>query len=124
MSASQNQSTLNQAPQGTTSFGANDTVSEDKVTPEMSVGLATAAGHGQHPRDKVDDSNATLPGTKLGPQNEDLEGEQMRTLGEGYVMDAQLNKKNAGWGEQGSLTSDLDRQKAEQEDAREAIKAA
>jgi chromosome condensin MukBEF MukE localization factor len=80
----------------------------------MSVGSATAAGHGFHPQDNVDDSNATLSGSKVGPQNEDLEGEQMRAEGEGEIMDAQFDKKNAGWGEQGSLTSDLDRQRAEQ----------
>jgi predicted N-acyltransferase len=65
-----------------------------------------------------------MPNTKLGPQNEDLDGEQMRAPGEGEVMDAQFDKKNAGWGEQGSFTSDLDRQKAEQKGAREEVKAA
>lgn len=87
------------------------------------MGSATAAGHGDHPQDNADDSNATLSGSKLGPQNEDLEGEQMRAAGEGEVMNAQFNKKNAGWGEQDSLTSALDRQKAEQKSAREDIKA-
>ena len=48
----------------------------------------------------------------------------MRASGEGEVMDAQFNKKNAGWGEQESMTSDLDRQKAEQKGAREEIKTA
>jgi len=38
-------------------------------------------------------------------------------------MDAQLNKKHAGWGEEKDLTSDLDRQKSEQQGAREAIQA-
>jgi hypothetical protein len=90
----------------------------------MSVGSATAAGHGDHPRDNADDSNATMPGSKVGPQNEDLDGEQMRAAGEGDVMNAQFNKKNAGWGEQASLTGDLDRQKTEQKSAREDIQAA
>lgn len=90
----------------------------------MSVGSATAFGHGQHPPDKGDDSNATLPGSKVGVQNEDLEGAQMRAPGEGDVMDAQLDKKNAGWGEQDSLTSDLDRMKQEQAGQREQVKAA
>ena len=48
----------------------------------------------------------------------------MRAPGERDVMDAQLDKKNAGWGEEGSYTSDLDRQKAEQTGAREEIKSA
>lgn len=46
----------------------------------------------------------------------------MRAPGEGEVMNAQFDKKNAGWGEQDSLTSDLDRKKAEQAEARGAIK--
>jgi hypothetical protein len=48
----------------------------------------------------------------------------MRAAGEGEIMDAQFDKKNAGWGEQGSLTSDLDRQKAEQKGTREELQAA
>jgi len=47
----------------------------------------------------------------------------MRAAGEGEVMHAQLDKKNAGWGEEGSLTSDLDRKKEEQKEKREEIKA-
>lgn len=124
MSASQNQSSLSEARGARTTFGPNDTNPSSSATPGMSVGSATAAGHGQHPRELGDDSNATLPNSRVGPQNEDLDGEQMRTTGEGEVMDAQFNKKDAGWGEQGSLTSDLDRQKAEQKGAREEIQAA
>lgn len=81
-------------------------------------------GHGQHPKDNADESNVTLPKSKIGPQQEDLDGEQMRAQGEGEVMAAQLDKKNAGWGEQDSMTSDLDKQKAEQEGAREQVKQA
>lgn len=58
----------------------------------------------------------------MGVQNEDLDGEQMAAPGEGKVMDAQLDKKNAGWGEQDSLTGDLDRKKEEQREAREGVK--
>jgi len=121
MSASENQSSLNQARGAGTSFGPNDTVDSSKATPGMSVGSATAMGQGDHPKDNADDSNATLPNSRVGPQNEDLEGEQMRAPGEGEVMAAQFDKKNAGWGEQDSLTSGLDRQKAEQKGAREDI---
>jgi len=56
-------------------------------------------------------------------QNDDLEGDQMRAAGEGDVMRAQIGKENAGWGEEGSLTSDLDRKKEEQREKREAVKA-
>lgn len=123
MSASKDQSSLNEARGAGTTFGANDTNPESSATPAYSVGSATAAGHGDHPRDNADDSNATLSGSKVGPQNEDLNGEQMRAPGEGEIMNAQFDKKNAGWGEQNSLTSDLDRQKAEQKEARENIQA-
>ncbi|TVY71287.1 hypothetical protein LSUE1_G004932 [Lachnellula suecica] len=123
MSASKDQSSLNSARGAGTTYGANDTNPESTATPAYSVGSATAAGHGDHPKDNADDSNATLPGNKMGVQNEDLDGEQMRAPGEGEIMDAQFDKRNAGWGEQGSLTSDLDRQKAEQKGAREEIKA-
>jgi hypothetical protein len=123
MSASQDQSILNQARGAGTTWGPRDVNPDSTATPATSVGSATAVGHGDHPRDNADDSNATLPNSRVGPQNEDLEGEQMRAPGEGDVMDAQFNKKNAGWGEQESLTSDLDRQKAEQRSAREGIQA-
>jgi len=124
MSASNDQSSLNSSRGAGTTFGPNDTNPSSTATPGTSVGSATAAGHGEHPQDNADDSNATMPGSKVGPQNEDLGGEQMRAAGEGDVMDAQFNKKDAGWGEQGSLTNDLDRQKAEQNSAREGVKAA
>ena len=48
----------------------------------------------------------------------------MRAPGEGEVMAAQLDKKNAGWGEQDSMTGNIDRMKAEQKGAREDIKEA
>jgi hypothetical protein len=79
-------------------------------------------GHGDHPTDNADESNVSLPKSKVGPQQEDLDGEQMRAPGEGEVMNSQFDKKNAGWGEQDSMTSDLDRQKAEQKGAREQVK--
>jgi hypothetical protein len=88
----------------------------------MSAGSATAYGHGQHPDDKnVDVSNVSLPNSRVGPQQEDLDGQQMRAAGEGEIMKAQFNKNSAGWGEQDSLTSDLGRQKAEQKSAREDV---
>jgi hypothetical protein len=124
MSASQNQSSLNDARGAGTTLGPDDLNPQSEATPGMSAGSATAAGHGQHPRDNADNSNATMPNTKVGPQNEDLNGEQMRAPGEGDVMDAQFNKSNAGWGEEGSFTSDLDRQNAEQQGAREKVQAA
>lgn len=124
MSASKDQSALNQARGAGTTIGPNDTKDSSTATPGYSVGSATAMGHGDHPKDNADDSNAALSTSKVGPQKEDLQGEQMAAPGEGAVMDAQHDKKNAGWGEEGSYTSDLDRQKAEQKDARAEIKAA
>jgi hypothetical protein len=124
MSASQNQSSLNEARGAGTTLSAKDSKDSSTATPGYSVGSATAMGHGDHPKDNADDSNASLSTSKVGPQKEDLTGEQMAAPGEGAVMDAQHDKKNAGWGEEGSYTSDLDRQKAEQQGAREDIKAA
>jgi hypothetical protein len=122
MSASQDQSSLNSSTGARTHFDPSSNSSAES-TPFQSAASATAAGHGDHPQDNADESNVTLPGSKIGPQQEDLEGEQMRIAGEGQVMDAQFNKQNAGWGEQGSLTSDLDRKKAEQQGARDEILA-
>jgi len=94
----------------------------------MSVGSATAYGDGPHPDDRGN-TNASnppsLPNNRIGgTQKEDLEGEQMRAAGEGEVMEAQIGKREkGGWGEEGSLTSDLDRKKEEQREKREAVKA-
>jgi hypothetical protein len=91
----------------------------------MSVGSTTAAGHSDHPNDEnADVGNVSMPNSVVGPQQEDLDGEMMRAPGEGQIMDAQFEKKNAGWGEQGSLTSNFDKQKAEQKDARDEIQSA
>lgn len=122
MSASQDQSSLNSSSGAGVRFDPSSN-SAAEGTPFQSAASATAAGHGDHPQDNADESNVTMPGSKVGPQQEDLEGEQMRGAGEDQVMDAQLNKQNAGWGEQESLTSDLDRKKAEQQGAREEIQA-
>lgn len=127
MAASQNQSSLNSGNINSvrgagTTFGPHDGADSSTATPAMSVGSATAFGHGDHPIDNADDSNASLSTSKIGPQKEELDGEQMAAPGEGKVMQAQLDKKNAGWGEEGSYTSSLDRQTAEQKDAREEIK--
>jgi len=115
MSASANQSSLNSTSN-----------SSSNPTPAMSVGSATAYGHGSHPNDKQNTNagnSPSLPNNKLGAQKEDLEGEQMRAAGEGDVMNAQFEKKNAGWGEEASMTSDLDRKKEEQKQKRDQIKS-
>jgi len=64
-----------------------------------------------------------MPGTKYSVPQEDLEGQQMATLDERKVMHAQLDKKHAGWGDEESLTSDLDRKKVEQQAERDRIEA-
>jgi hypothetical protein len=119
MSASEDQSSLNSSTEPTFDPSSN---SQQYGTPFQSAGSATAAGHGPHPKDNADETNTSLSGSKYGPQNEDLEGDQMTMLAEGDIMNAQVNKKKAGWGEEDSLTSDLDRKKAEQQGAREEIK--
>jgi hypothetical protein len=122
MSASNSQSSYSCTKEAGSTFRSNDTRPSSTAT-AFTEGSATAAGHGDHPRDTVDDSNITMPGTRVGPQIEDLEGMKMAPPGERQVMDAQSNKKNAGWGEEESLTSHLERQKAEQQDAREQIRS-
>ncbi len=122
MSASKDQTPLNSTPGAGTTFGPDSGSDPSSATSAMSAGSATAYGHGQHPDDKnVDVSNVSLPNSRVGPQQEDLDGQQMRAAGEGEIMKAQFNKNSAGWGEQDSLTSDLGRQKAEQKSAREDV---
>jgi hypothetical protein len=41
-----------------------------------------------HPQDNADESRVILLGSRVGPQKEDLESEQMRMAGEDWVMDA------------------------------------
>lgn len=104
-----------------TTFGPGDVRPSSTATFSLSEGSATAAGHGDHPRDNADDSNVTMPRVRIGPQTDDLEGEKLAEPGNGRVMAAQLDKQHAGWGEEKSLTSELERQKEEQREARERI---
>lgn len=83
-------------------------------TSANTMGSTTAAGHGDHPKDHPYDPNLHLPSRRYGPQQEDLDGEQMADPGEGRVMDSQLDKKHAGWGAEDSLTEGLERKKSEQ----------
>jgi hypothetical protein len=95
MSASQDQSSLNSSSAAGAHFDSSSNSSAEG-TPFQSAASATAAGHGDHPQDNADESNVIMPGSKVGPQQENLEGEQMRMAGEGQVMDAQFNKRNVG----------------------------
>ena len=76
------------------------------ITPQPSA-LAAGSSHA----DAVDDTS--------GPADTEY-GEQMATYAEGDVMKAQERK--TGTGEEQSLTQDLDRKKAEQQEARERIR--
>ena len=105
-----------------TTFGPNDVQPSSTATAGLSEGSATAAGHGDHPRDNSDDSNVIMPRVRIGPQAGDLDGEKLAPAGNGRVMAAQLDKQHAGWGEEKSLTRKLERQKAEQQEAREQIR--
>lgn len=120
MAASHQQSGLDGAKVGET-LGPHSNSNQLGI-PENTCGSTTAYGHGDHPKDHADDSNVTMPGTMYSVPQEDLDGEQqMVTLDEGKVMQAQLDKRNAGWGEQESLTRDLERKKREQKAEREEI---
>ncbi|KAI9876807.1 MAG: hypothetical protein M1830_005681 [Pleopsidium flavum] len=62
-------------------------------------------------------------GEAVGAAADPLDGEQMRMPGEGRVYEAQLEKgKVAGFGEEESLTSGLERKKEEQKGMREEVK--
>jgi hypothetical protein len=104
-----------------TTFGPSNVQPSSTATSGFSEGSATAAGHGDHPRDNADDSNVIIPRVRIGPQTGDLEGEKLAPAGNGKVMAAQLDKQHAGWGEEKSLTRKLEKQKAEQQEAREQI---
>ncbi|KZF23708.1 hypothetical protein L228DRAFT_238237 [Xylona heveae TC161] len=69
------------------------------------------------------DNVSIPPGIGLGQDDpiDPLEGEKMHTYGEGEVRAAQDHK--TGTGAEKSLTSDLDRKKAEQEPRRHEIQA-
>lgn len=123
MAASRQQSDINGVRGGGITFGPYSNANQEG-TAENTVGSTSASGHGDHPKDNADDSAVTMPGCRYGPPQEDLDGEKMATLSEGKVMDAQLHKKHAGWGEEASLTSDLDRKKTEQRREREEIEDA
>jgi len=87
---------------------------------EGTPGSTSAAGHGSHPTNDNNDISGVSPSdVRIGPQNEDLEGDKMRPFGEDHVMHAQLEKEDAGWGEEGSFTENLDRMKREQKSKRE-----
>jgi len=120
MSTFHDQSSYHSVRGAGTTLGPNH-IQPPTATSGFTSGSATGAGHGDHPRDNADDSNVTMPRVRIGPQSEDLEGEKLAPPDNGKVMAAQLEKKHAGWGEEKSLTGKLERQKAEQQEARERI---
>ncbi|KAJ4385773.1 hypothetical protein N0V93_010204 [Gnomoniopsis smithogilvyi] len=96
-------------------------------------GIPTSRGHGVHGSGPVDDqeAQATHVGDSQGRlENDSVNAEQMATLGEGKVADAVDRKSGtqqvpgSGPAEEQDFASDLDRKKAEQAEARDAIKAA
>lgn len=105
-----------------TTFGPNDVQPSPTAMSGLSKESATAAGHGDHLKDYADNMDVIMPNLRIDPQNEDLEGEKMAPPGNGKVMAAQLNKSNAGWGQEISFTKELERQKTEQREAREKVR--
>ncbi|KFY86898.1 hypothetical protein V500_07318 [Pseudogymnoascus sp. VKM F-4518 (FW-2643)] len=118
MTASQQTAYLN-AIHGTATTLGPSTNANQPGTSAGTVGSTTACGHGDHPHDHANDTGLVLPTCRIGPQQEDLDGEQMADPGEGKVMDEQLEKKHAGWVGEDSLTAELDRKKREQAAKRE-----
>ncbi|KFY16751.1 hypothetical protein V492_01118, partial [Pseudogymnoascus sp. VKM F-4246] len=110
------QTTYLNAIHGTSTTLGPSTNANQPGTSANTVGSTTASGHGSHPHDHAAaNSGLVMPTCRVGPQQGDLEGETMADAGEGRVMDAQLEKKRAGWGGEDSLTGELERKKSEQE---------
>ncbi|OAF59054.2 hypothetical protein VC83_04294 [Pseudogymnoascus destructans] len=117
MTASQQTTYLN-AIHGTSTILTPTTNANQPGTSANTMGSTTASGHGPHPSDHPPNAHPILPTRRVGPPQAELEGEQMADPGEGRVMDAQLQKKGGGWGEEDSLTEGLERKKREQEGER------
>ncbi|KFY70769.1 hypothetical protein V499_08959, partial [Pseudogymnoascus sp. VKM F-103] len=117
MTTSQQTTYLN-AIHGTSTTLTPTTNANQPGTSANTMGSTTASGHGSHPHDHPRNGPPILPTRGIGPPQAELEGEQMADPGEGAVMDAQLGKKSAGWGEEDSLTREMERKKREQEGER------
>ncbi|OBT80402.1 hypothetical protein VF21_00777 [Pseudogymnoascus sp. 05NY08] len=116
MTTSQQTTYLN-AIHGTSTTLTPTTNAHQPGTSANTMGSSTASGHGPHPPDHPHNTHP-IPSRCVGPPQSELEGEQMADPGEGAVMDAQLEKGRAGWGEEDSLTGGMERKKREQEGER------
>ncbi|OBT46954.1 hypothetical protein VE00_02450 [Pseudogymnoascus sp. WSF 3629] len=116
--ATSQQTTYLNAIHGTRTTLTPTTNAHQPGTSANTMGSTTASGHGPHPPDHPPNTHPILPTRRVGPPPDQLEGEQMADPGEGAVMDAQLGKKGAGWGEEDSLTGGLERKRREQEGER------
>ncbi|KAI9676567.1 MAG: hypothetical protein M1817_000726 [Caeruleum heppii] len=108
-------------PQNPTTHKPSETKPSSQQSP-FNTSVATRGPHDQpdaQPTPSSLGAGSTKPDNPNVPDADDLDGEQMRATGEGEIMEKQWNK--TGMGEQGSLTSDLDRQKEEQRGKREAV---
>ncbi|MCJ1362127.1 hypothetical protein MMC16_001229 [Acarospora aff. strigata] len=121
----------------TTKTPAEQHTSETR-TPNTSITETRQPGDIPIPRTQTSSSDSGTPsalgrgstndlpdkGEDAGRPADELEGEQMSMLAEGRVYDAQLQKgKVGGFGEEKSLTSDLERKKEEQRGMREEVMA-
>ncbi|KAI0394334.1 hypothetical protein F5Y17DRAFT_428010 [Xylariaceae sp. FL0594] len=93
---------------------------EDSQRP-ITEAVPKAPGYGTHGAPAGEEKHGRTR-EDVGRHNE-LEGEQMRMPGEGKVADA-VERKPGASGAEPDLASDLDRKKAEQAGARQAVKEA
>ncbi|KAJ4400785.1 hypothetical protein N0V91_008416 [Didymella pomorum] len=126
-----NPASANPAEKSAQGFNASDnSASVDQRIPQKQA--SDAAGH----HNAKFEEGAGVHGAPAGEEakglsyedvgrHKELDGEQMAAPGEGKVADAVAKggKGMGGGGSEPSFTSDLDRKKAEQAEAREAIKA-
>ncbi|KAK5009132.1 hypothetical protein LTR28_002536 [Elasticomyces elasticus] len=113
----------------TSSANAHSSTTEQRVpsqqTTSQSEATPTSVARGIRAPDarEVDTDGGNKGGDDgVGGRSGELDGEQMAAPGEGRVADVVQEKPGASGAQEG-LESDLDRKKAEQAPAREAIKA-
>ncbi|KAJ9669297.1 hypothetical protein H2201_000649 [Coniosporium apollinis] len=101
------------APKTDQRVPSQQTSSVDEATPNAMGRGIRGAGPGEEAEGKTHEDMG---------RHKELDGQQMAMPGEGRVADAVEEKKGAS-GKQEDFVSDLDRKKAEQAPAREAMKA-
>ncbi|CAN8101874.1 unnamed protein product [Discula destructiva] len=114
-----------------TGIGTGTTAATGQSQPQDGIPTSRGRGvHGSEPVDELEARNTHVGRPQDQLENENVNAEQMATLGEGKVADAVDRKSGTqqvpgqGPAEEQDFASDLDRKKAEQASARQEIKTA